>query len=253
MLRARIGGLIFEGNPTTREGLFTIGESGLSGWFEKPPTRSFGGGDRPTADGGFDVPILTSARPITLNGHILASSQAELEHMKNQLTGLLPGGGAGKLVVDSDLGSTWANVRVVGARPGANKGEETDYTLQLVANDPRRYGETHTTEPGVSVSAYHYGNATATPVIYVTGVMPSGYTINGPGGRTFVVSQGLAAGQTHEIRMRSGWLYRNGVWQRTGVARAQTWGIPPGKQVLMTLSPVSGSGSMTVLPTDTYM
>ena len=99
----------------------------------------------------------------------------------------------------------------------------------------------------------HRGNTPGIPTIRVTGTMPSGYTINGPGGREYVVEQALTAGQTHEIRMRTGWLYRNGSLQRSAVSRMQTWAIPSASLTTMTLDPVSGSGQMTVLLHDTFM
>ena len=82
--------------------------------------------------------------------------------------------------------------------------------------------------------------------------MPSGYRVNGPGGAQFIVSAALTSGVTHRLDFVNGWLYRNGVLTQGAVSRAQVFTIPPGAPSTVSLTPVSGSGSLTVKVTETY-
>lgn len=253
MLNVRLAGLTFEDWPRRADRAYVIEPGGLTGWDESTDGRS-NGGDRPSAHGGFDVPIFRSQRVVTVTGSILADTQKRLVHMQDRLTGLLSEGGVGRLQVTTDADVKWTDVRVHSARCPALDERTARFSVQLLAADPRRYRSTNTFGPAVTVTPLHLGAAIAVPKITVTGNMPGGYRINGPGGRQYVVTQGLAAGQTHEIDMETGWLTLNGVWQRAGVSRAETWGIRPGRpQEAMTLVPVSGSGLMTVRVIDTFM
>ncbi len=255
MVYALLNGVQFFGWPIAFDRfMYLIGPGGIEGWFEGVGGRR-NGGDRPAAHGSFDVPVFRSERTPSITGTILASSREELEHGKNRLTGLLADGEVGRLTVHGDYGSSWADVRQMGVKLGSVDGFEADFQIQFVASDPRRYGETQTFT-GTSVQPYHYGNATAIPVIEVTGSLPTGYRVNGPDGRQYRVGQALSSGQTHRIDMSTGWLYRNNVLQTAAgvVTRYQTWGIPPGSTgVAMSLTPNSGSGSMTVKVLDTFL
>lgn len=256
MFKITAGGVHFEAWPSNLGQAFVVEPSGLSGWFDTPAAK-LTTSERPQAHGAFDVPVFRSARSISVKGHVLAESETSLEAMKVQLAGLLLDGG-GTLTVQTDKETTFARgVYQVSYRPGGWSGEEDSFQIQFVAQDPRRYGETDEkvrAQSGTSLNVFHRGNTTAAPELIITGTMPSGYRVNGPDGRAFVVAQALAAGQTHTIRMRDGALLRNGVRQIGGavVTRAQTWGIPSGANVAMTLVPVSGSGSMRANVPATY-
>lgn len=251
LLEMRVAGVQFTGSPLARSG-FVIAPDGLTGWAESTAGRD-NGGDRPNAHGSFDVPMYRQARSITATGHILADSPEELEAMRDRITGLLSDGESGRLAVQTVNDTRWADIRVVSARAPEIDKRTASFIVQMVAADPRRYGEVNPFGPGTSLQVFHRGNTPAIPTIRVTGSMPSGYKITGPGGREYVVSQALSGGQTHEIRMRTGWLYRNGALQRAAVSRMQTWAIPPGVVASMGLVPVSGSGQMEVLLPNTFM
>ena len=251
MLKVRLDGVELRDWPDASGIGFVIEPGGLSGWFESTDGR-MNGGDRPAAHGAFDVPVLRGGRTISVKGHIFAETSTALEAMQDQFTGLLADGQSDELEVQTSAGTKSATVRVVSAKAPELDETTATFLLQLFAADPRRYGKSRVVGPGTSLNPTHKGRATAAPLIRVTGAMPGGYRINGPGGRQFIVSQALSSGQTHEIDMQTGWLTRNGVWQRTAVSRAETWGVPPGvASTPMTLVPVSGSGQMTVITTDT--
>lgn len=252
VLNVTVGGIRFEGSPSLLSG-FVIGPDGLTGWDESTPGREGAGGDRPNAHGSFDPRMYRSGRSITLTGHILAENPLQLEAMKLRLTSILSEGEKGRLEVERVNDTLWAFVRVTSARAVDLDGRTASFIVQMVAADPRRYGTLTVFGPGSSVSVNHRGNTHAIPTIVVTGSMPSGYAINGPGGKQYRVTQGLAAGQTHEIRMRNGWLYRDGDLQFGAVSRAQIWTIPPYGNTTISLDPVSGSGQIQVRVRKTIM
>ena len=253
MLRVRIGGLVFEDFPSDLSQGFVISPNGWSGWDEGVDVRR----DekvRPVSHGAFDAVGYLGARVVTIAGNIIASSPVELEHMRARLTGLLADGSTGRLVVDSDMGSTWADVRLASrtsVKVSGASGMEAEFQISFWAPDMRKYGETRTFT-GPTASAYHYGNFPASPVIEVTGSMASGYTVASQG-RSFIVSQALTSGHTHRIDMRSGWLFLDDVLQTGAVSQARTFQIPPGAPATVAFTPVSGSGVMSVKVTDTYV
>lgn len=246
---ATFGGLTFVGDGGAAT--YTIGRNGLTGWFEGVETQ----GEqvaRQGADGGFDSPLYLGSRLITLNGLVRASSESGFEAALMGLAAL-PTRALSTFTVTSDAGATSAQVRRVG-KPDISVnhfGLSGSYQVQLLAPDPRRYGASNSFGPSTSVAVSHAGNYDARPTIAVTGTMGSGYTISN-GSVSYTVTLALAAGHTHTIDLATGWLYLDGVLQTGAVSSAQTWVVPAGVTVTHTLTPVAGSGSMTVTVSDTY-
>lgn len=253
MLRARINNIVFEGSPADIDRAFVIDPDGWSGWDEGPSVRR----DevlRQTAHGAHDLQGFLTPRLVSISGWILAPTPGELEQMRLRLTGLLADGGSGRLVVDSPRGQTWADVRLAGQTTVKVRGKsetEAAFQIQFWAADPRRYGESRTFGPGTSVEAYHYGNFPAHPILEVTGTM-SGYTVR-QGSRDLVVGLAITSGQTHRINLRTGRLTINGALQVGAVTEPQSWAISPGATWTHQLIPASGSGSLKVIPTDTFI
>lgn len=241
----RLGGLEFDGGEgdyrytiATVSGLESVG-------IRREDTA------RPNAHGSFPSQGFFDARRVSWSGLVLTHSAGEQEHAIRALSGLL-GGGTERLTAQGPS-TVWTDVRRVSVEARILRPEETaSYSIVVEAPDPLLYGETATFGPATSVPVFHYGNTDAAPVVTITGTMPSGYRVNGPGGAQYIVSQALTAGQTHRIDFNTGWLYRNGVLQQGAVSRAQTFTISPGVASTMSLTPVSGSGLMTVKLTDTF-
>lgn len=209
--------------------------------------------DRENAHGRFPAPGFLPGRPIAWGGLILAESPAELDHAIRVLTGSSGVDGTDRLVAQGDR-TLWVDVESVRIPDPTVlvPGSIASYEVRVEAPGAFLYGDRNTFGPGTSVPVHHYGNAAAVPVIEVTGTMPSGYTVTGPSGAQFIVSQALTSGQTHRLDFDNGWLYRNNVLQQGGVSRAETFVIKPGSPATLTLSPVSGSGQMTVKVPDTF-
>ena len=152
--------------------------------------------------------------------------------------------------------TTWADARL-GAKtqftPAFAGAKTADFQLQLWCPNPRRFGGTNTPDAGTTVTSLHYGNFPATSVITVSGSMSSGYTINGPAGKVYTVTAAVVSGIPHVIDMATGLLMIDGVYVTGVVTQGDTWAVPPGMQVVQTLVPVSGTGTMSVATLDTYI
>lgn len=248
---ARISGLRFiaDGRSTTDRDPFTLDDDALSAWFTTPDMRREMA-DRPTAHGQFPAQGYLSGRVLPLSGQIQTSSLARYEKAISDLSGVLAGGGIGRLTVDLELGTTWADVYRHG-KPDIKHlvyGQTASYQMFLWAPMPQRYGETRTFPAGTSATVHHYGNFDAIPKVTVTGT--GVYTIT-DGTKQLVVTSAIAPGQTDVIDFAKGWVYRNGVLLFGATSRAETITVPPG--LPRTTLTISGGPSMTVAVTDTWV
>lgn len=213
--------------------------------------------DRQQADGEFPSQGFGTARVVSWWGRWYAESDWALDDAGDQFAALLAGGGYERLFADEPNGTLWGDAGLVSStfKPIAAGFPIARYSISLKLPDPRKYGETNRfpvdgrAAAGVSVDARHYGQTTAWPQFEVTGSAP-GYRINGPGGRTYVVTRALA-GETHLVDMKTGRLYVNGAQVLGGIARADRWGIGAGQTVSAVLVISSGSASMRQIVKDT--
>lgn len=227
---------------------FSLERDGLTGWGDSVDVRREDV-PRPMAHGSFDVPVYRGGRIVSASGLCRATSSEERAWFRSQLTGVLADGVSGQVIVEEDGQTLWANCRLA-AGPKFSRftfDKLARWQLQLWCADPRQFGEARTFAGGAP--AFHYGNFPAPPVLTVSGSAAGGYTINGPSGKTFVVTKALVSGHPHTIDMATGRLTVDGVVQVGAVGRTQTWAIPPGQQVVMT----STAGTLTASVTDTFI
>jgi hypothetical protein len=225
---------------------FTIEE--IVGWDDSPDYRTTDI-ERPQAHGSFEVPAFAGSRRVSISGLCFGDSELELGHLKHQLSGLLSDGLFSRIVVEYQGVTSWADVQRVGSKFSTIvAGSIARYQLQVWAADPRKFGETRTFAGGVA--SYHYGNFAASPVHTITGVA-AGYTINGPGGKTFTVTQAVTDGNPHTVDMATGFLEVGGVVVVGKVTSADVWAVPAGGTVTHTLT---GAGlTLSTAVTDTYI
>lgn len=201
----------------------------------------------PQNHGGFDVPSFMDERKVEMSGLCYAKSWAVIGYRALMFTGALSKGTLSPVTVEQDdnvlrgqaqLGDHQQPTfkRVHGGRPLAK------FEMPMTFPDPRKYGDTLTYGPGTSVTAWQYGNFSATPIYTVTGSMPDGYSIFGPEGREYRVNLALTTGHTHTINMATGALRVDGVLVFGKVTRDDTWACPSGVKTTATLTPVSGTG-----------
>lgn len=246
-LSVRVRAAVFDGS--TPEGFgFKIVD--FEGWNDSVDVRR----ERieiPNAHGDFDLPGLRGSRVTRMSGFCRSESLRQQQWHRSVLTGLLADGDADRVVVEESGETQWANVRLA-TRPTFERNsfsKYADWELALWAANPRKFGETRTFGPASSISAYHFGNFPAAPVLTVAGSSAGGYTINGPAGRTFVVTHALVSGQPHTIDMATGRLTVNGAVVTGGIATARTWAVPPGTKVAMSVT----AGLISAAVVDTFI
>lgn len=250
-LSVRVGAVEFSG--LTDKG-FLIGPDGFKGWDDSTPTKRQAV-DRPWAHGAFSIRGFRDVRVVTLSGSCLADSEQQLNWYDSQLTGLLADGDIGRIVVEHSGVTTWADC-YVDDQPQfvmTAAGALATFQIKFWCPDPRKFGDAHVVAGGVS--APNYGNFAATPVHVVSGDM-SGYTINGPDGKQFIVTVPVVSGHPHTIDMSKsvGLLSIDGVYVMGGLgSRTDVWAIPAGGQIAQTLTPTSGSGTLATTVVDTYV
>lgn len=210
---------------------------------------------KPNGFGAFGLPGRLPQKVIPISGTIIAQDAYELPYLIRSLTGIMSDGECDHVMAVTDLdGTTTREVGLaISPKPRELDERTARFTMSVWAADPRAYGELNVSAPGESVK--HYGNTGAWPTLSMTAQsnMHTGYTIHGPSGKRYVVTQPISTGQTHVIDMRTGWLSLDGVLQVGAVARADTWQVPAGRSVLHTLEPASGTGLLFGTVVDTFI
>ncbi|MGO4488149.1 hypothetical protein [Microbacterium sp. 2RAF4] len=220
-------------------GLF-VKRAGFQGWEGLPAGRREALA-RAVEHGEHDVPTYLPARVVTIDGWVLAPNVEDLQHESDSLTGIGASGDRLRVQIQHRGSTRFADARRALAEVSDDRGQWTGrvlrapFQLQFVFADPRRYGETKSfpqTGAATTISAAHYGNFPAFPVIEIPAA-PAAYTITSAG-RVFAVS-GATAGGTHTVDLRRGRVYRNGV-EMPGVGHGALWAIPPGVATAFTLT-----------------
>lgn len=248
MLRVHVGGVTFWGTAPDRDDVFVIAPDGWVGWDDAPTVRREAVA-RPGQHGSFGFRGYRDARVVTISGWAVASTPERLQQMRNQLLGLLADGRAGRISVEQQLGSTWADVMLADTPTFKVRGQsetEASFQIQFWSPLPQKYGDVRDFAAGVP--AYHFGNFEATPTLLI-GAGAGGYTVTGPSGRTVVVATAPAA--AHEIRFANGGLYLAGVRQIGAISTYRPWSIPPGLPGVA--ASISGARSLVQRVPDTLM
>lgn len=244
-----IEGVVFETWPTDYDDAFVIEPGGLIGWEDGVEIRREETA-RPTGIGAFRALGYPDARVVTIRGTILANTPQRLKHKANHLRGLLTHGESRRMTVRGDE-VEWADVQLAPttrATPDTSDATECPFEITVWAADPRKYGDTRRNVTGSTIELWHRGNTAAVPKFIVTGPS-SAYTITGPDGEQFVVTQSLSSGQKHVVDFGLGHVYLDGVLQTGVTARTHTWTIPPGTKVSASIS----TGTMRAEWWDTWL
>lgn len=240
-------------NPNHHHGYFEV--DGIDGWW-KAPTRKTRDEARPNADGDFDSLDYYEARYITIEGAFVAKGPADRWEGADIISALLSGGPA-VMMVRADAQVQWAVVKLV-EQSDAEWTAPTlfEYSLQVKAVDPRKFGERHVftaSTGGNSVSVYQRGRYKATPVLTINGNFPGGYRIS-KGGLNVSVTAALGSTQIHEIDLATGILRINGAVATGGLNDYQWNVINPGLGQTVSITPLTtGTGNVAIEVTDTYI
>lgn len=246
-LEIRADGREFLGNPRGSEWSGLVVEpSGFQGWLGLPAGRREALA-RAVQHGEHDVPVYLPSRIVTIDGYVLGRSEYDFGHEIERLSGLGATGSRFRVTVDMHGEVRHADARRISCTiddPGYRAGSFiADFQVQLLFADPRKYGDVNylpgdtlaPKDPGAtatSIPVFHYGNFPAFPVVEIPSA-PASYTVSA-GGRAFTVT-GATAGGTHEVHLRNGRVYRNGV-EMPDVGKGDLWSVPSGAPLVHTLS-----------------
>ncbi|MGI6878840.1 hypothetical protein [Microbacterium sp. gxy059] len=248
LMYASLDGVTFDGGDPWA--LFTIWQDQIRGWFESVGVRRQDA-DRPLSHGAFASRAYRGGRLITVEGQINTRSPGEQESAMARMTGILADGQLGDLAVTTTEGTSSALVQL-NAAPEirvVTYGRVANYSLELWAPDPRRYGERRVWS-GRSVEPWHRGNTDAHPVCTVMGAASNGYTISYRG-HAFRVSGSKSASSVDVIDMRTGWVRRDGRVLTGVVSAADVFTVPRG--AVAGPVTITGGPSMEVALRDTYI
>lgn len=176
-----VGGLTLDGTYRMADGVLQVGPRFFSDWYSVPESK-VELTERPTADGAFDIDQdLLSALPLQLDGWYRGADWAST---MNTVIGELSSGRPLTVSVADEVGSTTRQVSVRRFIPRPNPGARMfEFTLIMVALDPRRYGPHVETATGLSTP----GTGVEWPIAF-----PVEWGTPGLDGRAEVANDGYA-------------------------------------------------------------
>jgi hypothetical protein len=214
----------------------------LEGWFDSAPVKNQ---DEAMAgrDGDFDLPTDYGARPVTMGGRVICTSEEAARAAGNRISGLVRGKVRAQVTDQGE--ATWADVKLTETVTVKRVGRIVRFLYHLRAPDPRRFGEWHTfhaASDGPDVLAYHHGNYEATPRVTIRGAMPNGYTI-WIGGQPTVITKSMATGP-YTVDFNDGHLRNSAGTIMVGeILSTSPANIAPGQAIPVT---VKGTGTATI-------
>jgi hypothetical protein len=230
MLSVTVNGLRLEADPPSDYEGFVIEPGGFTGWDGDVDVR-YTSVSRDGQHGEYDLPSYLGARVTSFSGWAWTRSAGNTEALGLRLTGTVASGASKIISVRRGSRVEWARGKLATAVPRFDiEGSDPRFArwqIQLRYPDPRKYGEERSFE---QLPAFHYGNFPAIPRFEVEGVLPAGYTINGPEGRSITVTRPCTAGEVHSIDLRDSTLRSNGTVVLGGMPRPDQWTIAPGQQ-----------------------
>jgi hypothetical protein len=229
--------------------------TGENGWSSGPPIR-LELTNRPQRDGTFDAPSFRGARVITLEGTAIAPDPDVKERAKNRLAAVLADGSAlAALTVQERLSVRRAMVRLSAETKIADTTPYTfDWSLQLTAPDPVRYGDDQHTvacglpQPGLgitfpiaawpldfgqpndgSMTLNNAGTVTTWPVWTITGPCVQPVVRNAGTGDSLGFGLTLYGGDVLVVDVAARTIRLNGASRRGALLPGSIWfGLPPG-------------------------
>ncbi|NNG20492.1 hypothetical protein HJ590_13135 [Naumannella sp. ID2617S] len=252
----------------------------LDGWIEGSDIRSES--VPRITDGGFPSVTWRAERKFTVAFSQWCDSRAELLARARTASGTFRSGsiGGGVITVDDPDSGVLSSLDVsLDGRPKVLHNEQTcrlDVELPLISPDPYLYGDPQVSravtgnagqgleyplfddqETGTTTGVLEYGdiplppveltnggNATAYPVVEVSGNFPAGFVLDiTSGGQTFGVTYNATVGNAAAVVDMSGSVTVAGVDQSWALTRRDWGGVEPGRQMTFSLRSISAEGS----------
>ncbi len=205
-------------------------------------------------DGEYDVPVTRGARKIRIAGYVVADSPDRLDAYELAHRAVLADGAAGQVTIARQFATVRGSAKL-GDYVSFDRTfkSRADFDITFKFDDPRLYGKLNRFPLGIlGVPVFHRGNYPAIPIITVSGSGSNDYSIYGPDGKQYRVTQDLVAGHPHVIDLRTGQLSIDGVVIFGGVTIADTWAIPGGRTVTCSFDPNGNSATATLALRETY-
>ncbi|RSD23556.1 phage distal tail protein [Amycolatopsis eburnea] len=242
-----------------------VDADGVEWWVTKEDGWSTGPGvrlelsDRPQRDGAFDAPSFRSARVITLEGTAVAPDEDAHERAKDRIAAVLADGSVpAELVVRERTVTRRALVRLsAGTKVSDTTPVSFDWSLQVTAPDPLRYGEdVHELscglpEPGQGITfplrfplvfgqaqggtlaLVNAGTATTRPVWTITGPCTQPVIRNDSTGERLAFSLSLAEGDVLTVDTAARTVFLGTASRRSVLQPRSSWfGLPPGSTAI---------------------
>jgi len=251
-LKVTIAGLDFWGQGNHD---FVISPDGFDGWDDGVDMR-LENTARPYAHGSFNLPTFQDARTVSISGNVFADSPRELAQLRNRLTGLLAGGGIGRVQVERDGDVQWADCRLASKTMFTERGGQNaaSFQIQLWCPDPRKFGNSRdfVGSAPADITLFHRGNYDARPSVVLRGSAPSGYDLWGPDGARYTVTRPLVSGKPHRVEFDDGLLRVDGVVM-SNAGQSDVWAVPAGQASVFGVSTASGSVEATITVIDTFI
>ncbi|GLY43540.1 hypothetical protein Amsp01_095630 [Amycolatopsis sp. NBRC 101858] len=242
----------------------TIDTDGVEWWVTKEDGWSGGPGvrlelsDRPQRDGSFDAPSFRSARVITLEGTAIAPDEWVRERAKDRLAAVLADGSAlTPLVVAERTVRRTAQVRLSSAIKIVDTTPVSfDWSIQVTAPDPLRYGDPHDATCGLPrpargmafpvrfplvfgqgeggvLALVNSGTATVRPVWTITGPCDQPVIRNDSTGERMAFSLSLAEGDVLTVDSAARTVFLGEASRRAALLPRSKWfGLPPGSTTI---------------------
>lgn len=140
----------------------------LEGWYGVPPV-DLKLAKRPNAAGAY-APVQTfpDARPISVEGDFFGASRESGLQMRETLTELYNDGKPVLMTVADDLRTTWREVLVAAVEFPWTIHPQFEYSIDVTAADPRRYGAEIMTSTGLAAPGTGLTYPLTYPLVYGT-------------------------------------------------------------------------------------
>jgi hypothetical protein len=269
---------VFRSSRIAPYGQFVLDPVAMVGWTDGTAARR-DATVRPVSNGDFSEPYTFSSRLISLSGTAVALNRAELQTMRDQLTGLFRAGEYVEMSVETSSDTRYATVGLEGAVSWTQQLDNVAvFKIDLYAPDPHIYGPMRVFQAGANVTlgglqyrlsypldynlagentiqtVKNNGNADAWPTFVVTGDYFSGFSVEDNLGKVITYAGMVTFSAPVIIDTAKGTATQNGVDKTTLVNRRDWFSIPAGATIQPTFTPIqNGSGWCDIMYRDTWI
>lgn len=267
---------------SSRTGLgneYVLDPTALTGWDDGTNVRR-SSTVRPVSSGDFVEPSTFSARLISLSGTAVALNRAQLQTMRDRLTGLLAEGEYAELSVETSVSTRYSTVGLEGKVEWVQQLDNVAvFRVEFYAPDPYIYGfertitlGSTTAQPGGLKYPLNYpmnynsdsttpknqsisnsGNATAWPTFKITGDYFSGFSITS-GSNKLTYLGPVSYSSAIVIDTAKGTAIQDGIDKSTFLTDREWFSVAPKETIYPKFTPIQdASGWCDIMIRDTFI